>query len=251
MSHAAGRKDREEAHHLFNQSQVLSVVAGVVFLIVGILARVAYSNAMSADAETAALAERYLLWFIPAMALQFPLVAMGAALRGTGNFKPGMVVSTVTVVINMILAPFLIFGWVTGHAFGVAGAAMSSDSDRDRHVWLASTFSHRMGICISSFGRLAAAPDQWKRMLAIGLPAGFEFAMMALYLVIVYTIARPFGAAAQAGFGIGMRMIQAGFMPVVALGFSVAPVAGQNFGAGSAERVKATFRDGAMHGARV
>ena len=36
-------------------------------------------------------------WFIPAMALQFGLVAMGAALRGTGNFKPGMVVQTGTV----------------------------------------------------------------------------------------------------------------------------------------------------------
>src|SRR5688500_6409594 len=82
-------------------------------------------------------------------------------------------------------------------------------------------------------------------MLAIGLPAGFEFGVTALYLVLVYTLARPFGAAAQAGFGIGMRIIQAGFMPVVALGFSVAPVAGQNFGARHGERVKSTFRDAA------
>jgi Na+-driven multidrug efflux pump len=79
----------------------------------------------------------------------------------------------------------------------------------------------------------------------LGLPAGFEFAVTALYLVLVYSITRPFGAAAQAGFGIGMRIVQAGFMPVVALGFSVAPVAGQNFGARQASRVKRTFRDAA------
>src|SRR5947207_3619961 len=42
-----------------------------------------------------------------------------------------------------------------------------------------------------------------------------------------------------------MRVIQAGFMPVVALGFSVAPVAGQNFGARLGDRVKATFKDAA------
>ena len=35
-------------------------------------------------------------------------------------------------------------------------------------------------------------------------------------------------------------------MPVVALGFAVAPVAGQNFGARLAERVKATFKDAAL-----
>jgi Na+-driven multidrug efflux pump len=88
-------------------------------------------------------------------------------------------------------------------------------------------------------------------MLSIGLPAGFEFAMTAVYLFVVYALTRPFGAAAQAGFGIGMRVIQAGFMPVVALGFSVAPVAGQNFGARLGQRVKDTFRDGALMAAGV
>ncbi|MGI9079142.1 MAG: MATE family efflux transporter [Gemmatimonadaceae bacterium] len=71
---------------------------------------------MGASAETAAMAAEYLKWFIPAMALQFALVAMGSA-RAVGNFKPGMVVSTATVIINMILAPILIFGWGTGRPF--------------------------------------------------------------------------------------------------------------------------------------
>jgi Na+-driven multidrug efflux pump len=70
--------------------------------------------------------------------------------------------------------------------------------------------------------------------------------MMALYQAVVYTLARPFGAAEQAGFGIGMRVIQATFMPVVALGFAVAPVAGQNVGARLPDRVRAVFRDAAL-----
>jgi Na+-driven multidrug efflux pump len=82
-------------------------------------------------------------------------------------------------------------------------------------------------------------------MLKIGLPAGAEFAFMAVYLMIVYVVSRPFGAAAQAGFGIGIRIIQACFLPVVALGFAVGPVAGQNFGARKADRVRLTFRTGA------
>ncbi len=126
VSHAVGRKNRDEAQLMFNQAQVLAVVTGIAFLIVGMLVRLPYSRAMAADAETAALAGQYLLWFIPAMALQFLMVAAGAALRAVGNFKAGMVVGTGTVIINMVLAPFLIFGWMTGHAFGVAGAAISS-----------------------------------------------------------------------------------------------------------------------------
>jgi putative MATE family efflux protein len=252
VSHAAGRKDHGQALLLFNQSQLLAMVTGVVFLVLGMLARWPYARAMSADATTAALAAEYLLWFIPAMALQFALVAMGSALRAVGNFKPGMVVSTATVTINMILAPFLIFGWGTGHAFGVAGAAISSlVAIVIGIVWLAKYFLPRDAYLRFDTTMWTARLDLWRKMLAIGLPAGFEFAMTAVYLALVYTITRPFGAAAQAGFGIGMRVIQAGFMPVVALGFSVAPVAGQNFGARQAQRVKHTFRDAAWMAAAV
>lgn len=252
VSHAAGRKDRVAALLMFNQSQVLSMLVGLGVLILGLATRMGYANAQSADAETARLAGQYLLWFIPALALQFTMVAMGSALRGVGNFKPGMVVSTATVAINIVLAPFLIFGWVTGHAFGVAGAAMASlFSILVGIVWLTKYFVAR-----DSFLKFMVADWKprlavWKKMLAIGLPAGFEFILMAFYMFIVYTISRPFGAAAQAGFGIGMRIVQAGFMPVVALGFSVAPVAGQNFGAKLAQRVKDTFKDAALMGASV
>jgi putative MATE family efflux protein len=246
VSHATGRKDRAAAQHLFNQSQVLAMVTGAIFLVIGLALTRWYSNAMSADPETARLSREYMYWFVPAMALQFALVGMSAALRGVGNFKPGMLVGTVTVLLNMLLAPFLIFGWGTGVALGVAGAAISTlVAIVVGIVWLATYFTSKDSYLHFDYHDWKPRFAQWKRILAIGLPAGFEFGVMALYLVVVYSVARPFGAAAQAGFGVGQRIIQAGFMPVVALGFSVAPVAGQNFGARLADRVKATFKDAA------
>jgi putative MATE family efflux protein len=180
------------------------------------------------------------------MALQFLMVAAGAALRAVGNFKAGMVVSTGSVLTNMVLAPFLIFGWGTGHAFGVAGAAMSSlVAIIVAVIWFAAYFFPKDSYLRFVRADLKPRLALWRKMLNIGLPSGFEFAMMGVYLVMVYAIARPFGAAAQAGFGIGQRVIQALFMPAVALGFSVAPVAGQNFGARSRARVVDTFRKAA------
>ena len=55
-------------------------------------------------------------------------------------------------------------------------------------------------------------------MLKIGLPAGAEFALMGVYMAVVYAITEPFGAPAQAGFSIGLRIVQSAFLPVVALG---------------------------------
>ena len=93
VSHAVGRKDHDAARRLFNQSQSLSVVVGVAFLVVGLALTPAYADAFSADAATAALVREFLWWFVPAMALQFALVAVSSALRGLGDFKPGMIVA--------------------------------------------------------------------------------------------------------------------------------------------------------------
>src|SRR5216117_2596011 len=205
ISHAVGRKDAPQAVMLFNQAQVLGIVTGVLFLVLGLVTRLPYARGMAADAPTADLAAQYLAWFVPAMALQFGLVAMSSALRAIGNFKTGMVVGTVTVILNMILAPFLIFGWGTGHPLGVAGAAIASlIAIVVGLVWLTAYFRK-----VGSFLRFDPSawrprPAIWKQMLGIGLPSCVEFGITTVYLALVYSITRPFGAAAQAGFGIGM-----------------------------------------------
>lgn len=246
VSHAAGRKEHAQAVYLFNQSQVLSMVAGVVFLVAAMYYRTAYAAALSADAATQALTEEYLLWFIPAMALQFAMVAMGAALRGTGNFKPGMIVQTGTVIINIVLAPVLIFGWGPFPAMGVSGAALATFvAVAAGVVWISFYFVDRDAYLRFHFVEWTPKLQVWGQMLKIGLPAGVEFGLMALYMIVVYSISRRFGAAAQAGFGVGFRIVQSAFLPVVALGFAVAPVAGQNFGAGKGDRVRAVFKTAA------
>jgi putative MATE family efflux protein len=172
---------------------------------------------------------------------------MASALRGTGNFKPGMVVQTATVLVNIVLAPMLIFGWPAGPAHGVAGAAIATFvAVGVGTLWLARYFLGTTAYLHFRPRRWVPQTRLWWGMLRVGLPAGAEFALMAVFLVVVYVVSRPFGAAAQAGFGIGMRIVQACFLPIVALGIAVAPVAGQNFGARQASRVRDTFRSAAM-----
>jgi putative MATE family efflux protein len=251
ISHAAGSKNRERALSIFNQSQVMAIVVGAIFFATMMTLRPLYAREFSADAVTAQLASDYLLWFTPALCLQFGMVAMSAALRGIGLFKPGMIVQTATVIINIVLAPIFIFGWGIGHAFGVKGAAIATFiAIAIGTAWLLRYFkpSDYLHFTIGDWKpRLAV----WRDMLRIGLPAGAEFGLMAVYLALVYAVTRPFGSAAQAGFGIGLRIMQSAFLPVVALAFAVAPVAGQNFGAGRGDRVRRTFRDGALMSSAV
>ena len=246
VSHASGRKDQDRAIFLFNQSQVLSMVVAVIFLAISMLLRHQYAAEQSASEGMRIATEQYLQWFIPAMALQFAMVAMGAALRGTGNFKPGMLVQTGTVVINMVVAPFLIFGWGPFPEMGVSGAAVATFiAVVVGVVWISFYFIDAKAYLRFHFGHWKPELRVWWDMLKIGLPAGAEFALMGVYMAVIYAITKPFGAAAQGGFTIGLRVVQSAFLPVVALGFSVAPVAGQNFAARKGDRVREAFKTAA------
>jgi putative MATE family efflux protein len=174
--------------------------------------------------------------------LQFPLVSLGSALRATGIIKPAVGIQVLSVILNMIFAPLLIFGVGPFPKLGVAGAALAT--------FLSVLIGNILTIWYfeKSFKYLRVRISQWKpqlkiwwSMLRIGIPAGAEFALMAVYIVVVYAIIRRFGAAAQAGFGVGARVMQAMFLPVIAVAFSVAPVVGQNFGGRRPERVRQTF----------
>jgi putative MATE family efflux protein len=243
ISHASGARDRKRAREVFHQSLWLASVAALAFLAIALPGRRLYVDAFAADTQTAALGDAYLLWFVPALALQFVLATMAAALRGTGAFKAPMLVQVMTVVINMVLAPILIFGWGTGAAFGVAGAAVASLVAVAAGIaWLSREFVAEEAYLRLRTSEAGPRPGLWRSIVEIGLPAGAEFGLTAVFMFVVYAVSRPFGAAAQAGFGIGLRLVQAFFLPVVALGFSVAPVAGQNVGARRFDRVRQTLR---------
>ncbi|MGX4802826.1 MATE family efflux transporter [Bradyrhizobium guangdongense] len=242
MSHAVGRKDRSDANLVFNQSVVLSVLFGLLTLAGGLALSRPYMRAIAADQATIEAGTTYLLWFMPALALQFATQVMASALRATGIVRPSMLVQALAVVINIALAPVLITGWGTGHALGIAGAGLASSIAVGIGVLMLLVYFHRLERYVA-FHPAQWRPQlrQWKRILSVGLPAGGEFVMVFIVMAVGYYVLSVFGAAAQAGFGIGTRLLGLIQMPALAIALAAGPIAGQNFGAGNGARVRETF----------
>src|SRR5438477_3085015 len=126
IAQATGRKDQARAELVFNQSFAMSIAIALALGVFGFLLMNPYCDSLSADGTTAALARRYLRWFIPALLLQFPLVTLGSALRATGLIKPSVGFQVLSVVLNIVLAPLLIFGIAGLPRLGVTGAALAT-----------------------------------------------------------------------------------------------------------------------------
>jgi putative MATE family efflux protein len=243
VSHAVGAQQRERANLVFNQALVLSVWMGV-FVLIGVYAVAGpYMRMVAADEATARAGIVYLYWFAPGLGLQFLMVAMFAALRGTGIVKPTMILQTVSLLVSIVLAPVLILGWGTGKPMGVAGAGLATSIAIFVGVVLSAYYFHRHEKYVSVHReQLRAQPAVWSRLVLTGLPIGLEFFLMSIVMAVIYWVIRDFGAAAQAGFGVGQGVMRIIMLPAMAVAFASAPIAGQNFGARRPERVRETFK---------
>jgi putative MATE family efflux protein len=243
IARAAGAKDQPQANLVFNQSLFLAFACTVGTLVAGLLAAPAYMRTLGANAAVVEAGTTYLQWYLPGLALQFAIAVPGSALRGTGIAKPTMVVQLATLGLNIVLAPILIAGWGTHHPLGVAGAGLASSLSAAIGVALMAAYFVRLEHFVGF--ALPLVRPHWatlRRMFALGLPAGGELFLMVLLNSATYTIIRDFGADAQAGFGIGARVMQALLMPTMAISFAVPAVAGQNFGGRLPQRVRETLR---------
>lgn len=252
VAQAIGAKNEADANLMSDQAISMSLGGAVLILIIGYAFGGAGVDALTADAASAAQGRAYLYAFIPSLALMFPINAMISALRGAGVTMPTMVLQTATVLLNAILAPVLIAGAGTGVALGAAGAGWASSiASTVGLIGLVIMFPRVQSYLKLHINALKPKFKAWKRIIFIGLPTSLEFLLMFVIFVVIYWVIRDFGAEAQAGFGIGGRIMQSIFLPAMAIAFAAAPIAGQNFGAKRYDRVRETFKQTALFGSGI
>jgi len=251
ISHAVGRKDQADAQLVFEQALSLGMLIAVLFLVVGYSVGGWAVGHITSDELTATQARIYLFWYLPALGSMFVNAALGSALRASGVVGIPTMIQSATVVINAILAPILVMGFLTGHPMGVAGAGLASSIAALFGTCAFAVTFNRAQKYMHLHSALNPKWEVWKRIIAIGLPATGEFALIFIATSVAYWAIRGFGPQAQAGYGIGARTMQAVFLPAMAVAFATGPIAGQNFGARRAQRVRDTFRHAAIMGGGI
>jgi Na+-driven multidrug efflux pump len=161
-----------------------------------------------------------------------------ASVRARGNTLLESKFITAAAVLNLILDPLLIFGWLGFPRLEVQGAALATLISTSTILLLA--LGHLIGklrIFASPRARIATIVASWKHVLTIGIPAMITNAIIPVSSGIVVAMIATYGVDAVAGFGIAMRIEHIVLIPFYALSAVASPFFGQNSGAGRFDRL--------------
>jgi putative MATE family efflux protein len=164
-------------------------------------------------------------------------------MRGYGDTITPMLVMLVTVVVNVVLDPLLIFGVGPFPELGVVGAAYATVVSRALAtvIGMAIMLSGVRGVQIHP-ARMVPDLTFLRKLVRIGVPASVEGTGNAIAVNLMLVIVGTFPTVVVAAYGVGVRLFSVIFLPAIAVGRGVETMAGQNIGAREEDRAAATTR---------
>jgi len=242
------------------------VAIGVLLSVVGHFGAGPMLSLFPSDAATGdqvvPLAEQYMEIFFLGLPFMFGFLAFSALLRGYGDTRTPMRVMAITVVLNVVLDPVLVFGVGPIPALGIEGALVPEMGIEGAAI--ATLFARAVGGLVGVYvlfftdtgpdvrlDHLAPDLDYIEDIVRIGIPAALEQSAGALAMVMLTVMIVTFEPAVIAAYGLGNRLISLVFLPAVGLGKATNTMVGQNLGAGKADRAERAVKLAAKVGAGV
>ena len=245
-----GAGQEREAEYAASQSVTFAAIASIVLGVVGYFGVDTFLSLMGASDDVLPMATDYMEVISLGLLFMFGFAIFISLMRGSGDTITPMLVMFGSVVLNIILDPFLIFGWtlvenaplvgtISFPELGIQGAAIATVFSRALAllVGLVIMFRGNHGIQINLRDML---PDlaYLRRLFRIGLPASIEGTGRALSMNLLLVIVAMFPDTVVAAYGIGTRVFSVVFLPAIAVARGVETMTGQNMGAGKPDRAE-------------
>jgi putative MATE family efflux protein len=234
-----GEKDPEGAARVAEQSILLGVLISIPIAIVGALFSKQLFQAMNAEAGVRLAGGGYMAVIFGANVVIMLLFLINAIFRGAGDAAIAMRALWIGNLINLVLDPCLIFGWGPFPELGVTGSAVATTIGRGIAVIYQFTkLSRGVSRVPVRFDRMLPNFGLMKTLLRISLGGMFQFLVATAAWMLLMSIVGLFGAAAQAGYTIAIRIILVTLLPSWGMSNAAATLVGQNLGAQKPERAE-------------
>jgi putative MATE family efflux protein len=239
LARAMGKQDSHLMNRIATDGILLSVVAVLIVAAVGLITMDPVFRILGATETTLPLVKDYMaIWYWGVVAVIMPPVG-DSSMRAMGDMKRPLIVMMVCAVLNVILDPIMIFGFLGFPAMGIAGASLATVISRAAGMITTLSFVHsRYGLLDFRYQNMLELLDSWKKILHIGIPSAVvRIFPQVLRAVLTSLAAGVGGVAAVAAVAAGSRIESFAIIIRGAVGVALVPMIGQNWGARRFERV--------------
>jgi putative MATE family efflux protein len=239
LSRLLGSGDRARVQRITTHAMLLGTVLGLAVMVAGLASIEPVFRALGADAQTLPLIREYMeVYYFGGFLIILPMVG-NFAIRAAGDARVPAVILTTSAVINIVLDPILIFGWLGFPALELRGAAIATVVANGVTV-LAAIYilARRENLIRLRFLSPANLLDSWGRILHVGVPAIASNLLSPMTVGVITSLVAAYGPASVAGFGVASRVEAVIMIIIFAVTSSVGPFVGQNFGAKRLDRVR-------------
>lgn len=237
IARVIGEGDRRKLQRTITDSLMLSIVIASIVIFITLVTIDPLFTVIGAEPDIIPLIREYIeIIYLGSMFLFVSAIANNA-IRASGNAMLLGLIGMSSTAINLVLDPFLIFGWGFFPRLELRGAALATVIAQAITLVMALTILYREGTIVFNLPPLRKAFQSWKEILHLAIPSVASNAIKPIYLGLITSMVAVYGKNAVAGFGIASRVELLVMIVFSALAASMGPIVGQNWGAGKLARI--------------
>lgn len=237
VARRTGEKNEQGLLQTIGHAVVATCIFAVVMIAVFIPIALSVFQWLNLDPGVAAQAEDFTIVFLSGLIFVYLMMSMEFIIRGVGDTRTPMIITGISLLLNVVLDPVFIFVL----DMGLKGAAVATIVAQAVGTLLMAVVLFKKIPVLKrwpAFTRKERAPGQegfirrFRTIVTIGVPTAMTDAGFSLIYLLLSGIVSYFGKEPLAALGIAHRLEAPNFFICLGYSMAVAPMVGQYLGAG-------------------
>ena len=229
-----GAKDYEGVSKTVHTSSLISIIGGIVVGAIGLIFSRQFHIWMESPEDVLPLSTEYLMIYFAGTPANMAYNFGASILRSVGDTKRPLYFLTISGLVNVVLNLVLV---IVFH-MGVAGVAYATIISQILSAVMVIVYMMKSKDCVRFVPKnMRIYGDKLKKMLYIGLPAGFQGTVFSLSNVVIQSAVNSFGSLVMAGNGAASSLEGFTYTAMNSVYQASLTFVGQNVGAKKYDRI--------------
>ncbi|HEY5563527.1 MAG TPA: MATE family efflux transporter [Clostridiaceae bacterium] len=244
ISRLLGEKKIDDAKKVSSVTFFLSLLAGCIFMLFAIPLIHPILQILGAKGDTVLFTQNFIMVFIIGSPFVIANFALEQVVRAEGASRISMNGMFISVVINIVLDPILIFAChlnIVGAAIGTIVANISAV------LYYVNYLENKISTLTISIRTFKPTLNMFKDIFKIGISAFLLDAFLIVSCLLLNNFSAYYGDYAVAAFGISQRLVQLSEFVAMGLYMGVVPLISYAYAAKDIKRMKGIIKTTAIY----